>query len=78
MKREKYNQEFKDEAVKLVTEQVFRISEAARNLGIHPSLLGRWKRQIEGGDVEGGVQNGLLRSVGNSGDQISHAASSPW
>ncbi|MBW1913943.1 MAG: transposase [Deltaproteobacteria bacterium] len=30
-------------AVKLVTEQGYKLSEAARNLGIHPGLLGRWK-----------------------------------
>jgi transposase len=45
MKRKKYNQEFKDDAVKLVTEHGYQIPEAARNLGIHPSLLGRWKQQ---------------------------------
>ena len=40
--RRKYTEEFKDEAVKLVTEQGYRITEAARNLGNHDSLLRRW------------------------------------
>lgn len=40
--RRKYTDEFKDEAVKLVTEQGYKISEAARNLGIHAGVLGRW------------------------------------
>jgi len=40
--RRKYTDEFKDEAVKLVTEQRYKITEAARNLGIHDSILRRW------------------------------------
>ena len=32
---------------KLVNEQGYKISETARNLGIHPGVLGRWKQQIE-------------------------------
>jgi transposase len=33
-KRSKYTQEFKEEAVKLVTEQGYQITEAAQNLGL--------------------------------------------
>jgi len=33
--RKDYTQEFKDSAVKLITEQGYTISEAARNLGIN-------------------------------------------
>jgi len=47
-KRKKYTQEFKEEAVKLITEQGYQITEAARNLGVNENMLGRWKRQIEG------------------------------
>ena len=47
-KRKKYTQEFKEEAVKLITEQGYQITEAARNLGVSENMLGRWKRQIEG------------------------------
>ena len=46
-KRRNYTKEFKEEAVKLITEQGYRISETARNLGINPNLLGRWKREFE-------------------------------
>ena len=46
-KRRKFTDEFKDEAVKLVLEQRYGISEAAKNLGIHANLLGRWKREHE-------------------------------
>ncbi len=46
-KRRNHTKEFKEEAVKLVTEQGYRLSEAARNLGLNPNLLGRWKREFE-------------------------------
>lgn len=49
-KRKDYTQEFKDSAVKLVTEQGYKTSEAARNLGINVSVLGRWKRESEAGN----------------------------
>ena len=41
-----FTPEFKKDAVRLVTEQGYNVSEAARNLGIHPSVLNRWKRQL--------------------------------
>jgi len=41
-RRRNYTNEFKEEAVKLVTEQHYKITVAARNLGIHHSLLRRW------------------------------------
>ena len=40
--RKKYTNEFKEEAVKLVTDQGYTIAEAARNLGIHATQLRRW------------------------------------
>ena len=46
-KRKHYSKQFKIDAVNLVTEQGFNVSEAARNLGIHHSSLRRWKRQLE-------------------------------
>lgn len=48
-KRKKYSQEFRQSAVKLITEQGYRATEAARNLGINSTMLGRWKREIENG-----------------------------
>ena len=45
--RKKYSQEYKEEAVKLVTEQGYKISEAARNLGIGANMLGRWKKELQ-------------------------------
>jgi len=46
-KRKNYPKQFKNDAVKLVTEQGYKVSEAARNLGIHHRSLRRWKRQLE-------------------------------
>ena len=46
-KRKQYSKQFKVDAVKLVTEQGYKVSEAARNLGIHHGSLRRWKKQFE-------------------------------
>jgi len=40
--RKKYTDEFKEGAVKLVADQGYKISEAARNLGVHTTQLRRW------------------------------------
>jgi len=45
--RRLHTKEFKEEAVKLIKEQGYPISEAAKNLGVNPGLLGRWKREYE-------------------------------
>ena len=47
MTRKRYSKQFKVDAVKLVTEQSYKVSEAARNLGIHHSSLRLWKKQFE-------------------------------
>jgi|SRR5210317_2270049 transposase len=46
-KRKHYSKQFKVDAVKLVIEQGYNVSEAARNLGIHHSSLRRWKKQLD-------------------------------
>ena len=46
-KRKHYSKQFKIDAVKLVTEQGYKVSEAARNLGIHHTSLRHWKKQLE-------------------------------
>ena len=45
--RRVYTAEFRREAVRLVTEHGYGVTEAARNLGINVKMLGRWKRQAE-------------------------------
>lgn len=49
-KRRNHTKEYKEAAVKLIREQGYGISEAARNLGVNPNLLGRWKREFEIGE----------------------------
>ncbi len=45
--KKKYTQEYKLDAVKLLLKQGYKISEAARNLGIGVNMLGRWKKEFE-------------------------------
>jgi transposase len=45
--RRKYDRQFKEEAVKLVTEGGRSVSDVARSLGIHENLLYTWKRQYK-------------------------------
>ena len=44
--RKEYMSEFKREAVALVLEQEFTLVGAARNLGMNPDMLRRWKREL--------------------------------
>ena len=46
-KRRNYTEDFKRDAVALVTEQGYKTSEAARSLGIGDNLIRRWKREFE-------------------------------
>ena len=45
--KKQYTEEFKREAVALVTEQGDTQVGAARNLGINRDMLRRWKRELE-------------------------------
>jgi len=40
--RRKYAPEFKEEAVKLITEQSYTFAEAGQNLGANPNLIRRF------------------------------------
>ena len=44
--RRRFSDEFKEEAVKLITEQGYKVSEASRNLDINASMLRRWQREF--------------------------------
>ena len=46
-KRRNYTEDFKRDAVALVTEQGYKSSEAARSLGFGANLIRRWKREFE-------------------------------
>ena len=41
--RRKYREEFKREAVALVTEQGYKLAEAARSVGVNANLLSKWR-----------------------------------
>ena len=45
-KRRSFSREFKLEAVGLMTDGGLSVAQAARDLGISESVLGRWKRQF--------------------------------
>jgi len=44
--RRRFSDEFKEEAVKLITEQGYKVSEASSNLDINASMLRRWQREL--------------------------------
>ena len=44
--RRRYSDEFKADAVSLVSDQGYTVSEAARRLGVDRSLLDRWCRKL--------------------------------
>lgn len=46
-RRRSFTKEFKEEAVKLITEQGYSYAEAGRNLGVNPNQLSRWRRETE-------------------------------
>ena len=51
-KRNQYTKEYKIEAVRLIVDEGRPISEVARELGIAQSLLHRWKKKYEEGEIE--------------------------
>lgn len=46
-KHSNYAEEFKREAVALVTDQGCKIAEAARSLDVNANLIDHWQRQFE-------------------------------
>ena len=45
-RRKNYDNEFKREAIRLVVEEGRKASEVERNLGITPTLVSRWIREM--------------------------------
>ncbi len=60
-KRKQHTEEFKQEAVRLVTEEGYTTAEASRNLGINANMLGRWKRELQEAEAFGGM--GQMRQM---------------
>ncbi len=50
--RRTHSPEFKREAVALVVDQGYSLSAAGRSLGVSGSLIGRWRRELEEGEVQ--------------------------
>jgi len=48
--RRRFTKEFKQDAVKMITEQGHSIADVARNLGIDYNVLCRWKRELSKSD----------------------------
>ncbi|GMQ83563.1 MAG: hypothetical protein BMS9Abin06_0298 [Gammaproteobacteria bacterium] len=48
--RKQYTEDFKRDAVALVTEQGYKVAEAARSLGLNANMLSRWKLEFEDQD----------------------------
>jgi transposase len=46
--RRRHTEEFKADAIKLIEEQGYGVSEAARRLGIDRGMLDRWRRERHG------------------------------
>ncbi len=49
-KRKSYTKSFKEDAVKLVTNQDYTVAEAGRRLGVNPNLISRWKKELDDED----------------------------
>jgi transposase-like protein len=47
----RYTKEFREEAVKLVTEENLSLPEAARRLSLSPSTLGYWMKAFRSGKL---------------------------
>jgi transposase len=63
-KNKTYTTEFKQEAVALVTEQGYSVSEAAASLEITTKLIYNWKAKLE--EQQAGESLKLLRMAGAS------------
>lgn len=64
-KKKKYTKEFKNEAIKLVTEQGYKQAEAAESLGVSSKNISRWiaetSKPMKGGEALTAEQEELHR-----------------
>ncbi len=49
-KRRGFTEEFKRDAVRLVTDEGYTFTEAGRSLGVRGDMISRWKRRLEAAD----------------------------
>ena len=52
-KRRRYTEDFKREAVALVTEQGYSVAEAARSLDVGENQIRRWRQKFEQASAQG-------------------------
>ena len=50
-KRRGFTEEFKRDAVRLVTDEGYSFAEAGRSLGVRGDMIARWKRRFENTDA---------------------------
>jgi transposase len=58
MERRKFTREFKLEAAKLVTERGVTVAQAARDLGVHGTVLRRWVQDFSADPTQAFPGNG--------------------
>jgi transposase len=56
--RRQYGRDFKVSAVRLLAESDKPLSEVARSLGIHESMLRKWRKQVQEGGEESFDESG--------------------
>lgn len=56
MARKIYSQEFKDATIKLILDNGYSQKEAAKNLGVPKSCIGRWLQEARPGDKKESVR----------------------
>ena len=49
-RRRRFSEEFKREAVRLVTDEGYTFAEAGKSLGVRGDMISRWKRRLERAD----------------------------
>lgn len=57
-RRRQYSREFKISAVRLLTESEKPLVEVARSLGIHETMLHKWRKQLREGGPESFDESG--------------------
>ncbi|MCX6156027.1 MAG: transposase, partial [Candidatus Kapabacteria bacterium] len=60
--RKQYSKEFKINAVKILNDKGRKLSETARDLGIHENLLYNWRNKLEQDQEESFPGNGKLKA----------------
>jgi transposase len=62
-KRRQYTDEFKQEAVRMITDRGYSAGDTAKRLGINTNMLRRWQRQAEA------ASNGIFSGNGHLSEE---------